>query len=223
MIPFQTGKCLLLMKYGFMADPVNVGQKLFHGGVDLICMDSTRCQSKNVLSISEGIVLCSRIVTLSEDEDWRLGHYVAVQGDDGVIVYYCHLLKRSVRKGQRVHVGDIIGIEGQSGDAEQPHLHLECRKDNIRMNAAQYLGIENKRGIYVDPSLCDEPTAPPPRFRHGTKVIILPGATYQNGKRISRVERSGVYTIHRTLNGCALLKETWRWVPAQYLKRYEKN
>jgi len=60
------------------------------------------------------------LVVLRLDEAWR-GH--------AVYVLYGHLLAVSVRTGQKVEAGDVLGHVGQSGIARGPHLHLEVRLD----------------------------------------------------------------------------------------------
>lgn len=40
---------------------------------------------------------------------------------------YGHLFEVSVTLGQRVNVGDVLGLSGASGVADGPHLHFEIR------------------------------------------------------------------------------------------------
>jgi hypothetical protein len=57
------------------------------------------------------------------------GNGVLINHDDGWSTQYCHLRKGSVRvtRGQRVAAGDVLGLVGQSGLAEFPHVHLTVR------------------------------------------------------------------------------------------------
>lgn len=41
---------------------------------------------------------------------------------------YAHLSSAKVKVGQRVRAGDVIGLSGQTGNANGPHLHYEERK-----------------------------------------------------------------------------------------------
>lgn len=220
MLPYQSGKCSLITVYGYR--PGTDREREFHGGIDLVGIDTFHGKGENVVAITDGEVIRSRMVSNYEDEDWKFGHYVVIMGDDGVATYYCHLRKRNVRVGDRVRAGEIIGIQGVSGDTDIPHLHLEFRQGGARVNPAEYLGIQNKRGIYCDsPELEDE--APVETFRRGGRVKIdRKDAVYNNGDKVSAAERGKIYTIFRVAKGCALLRESWRWIPLQYLKKYAK-
>ena len=40
---------------------------------------------------------------------------------------YYHLKTFSVKQGQKVKEGDILGLSGNTGNSTGPHLHFECR------------------------------------------------------------------------------------------------
>jgi len=63
--------------------------------------------------------------------DRMCGNGVAVTHADGWETQYCHMRQGSVRVkvGDRVSVGQALGLVGQSGEAEFPHLHLTVRQD----------------------------------------------------------------------------------------------
>ena len=58
------------------------------------------------------------------------GNGVLVDHADGWSTQYCHLRKGSVtvKAGQEVAVGDVLGEIGLSGKTEFPHLHLTLRR-----------------------------------------------------------------------------------------------
>src|SRR5665811_2438533 len=54
----------------------------------------------------------------------------------GLGTYYAHLssFAGGLRKGARVHQGDVIGHVGQTGWATGPHLHYEFRINSAQRN-----------------------------------------------------------------------------------------
>ncbi|HHA18530.1 MAG TPA: M23 family metallopeptidase, partial [Methylophaga sp.] len=49
---------------------------------------------------------------------------------------YAHMskYKRGIKRGKRVHQGDVIGYIGSSGLATGPHLHYEFRVSGVHRN-----------------------------------------------------------------------------------------
>ena len=64
------------------------------------------------------------------------GNAVVIDHAPGWATQYCHLRKGSVRvaKGQAVKTGDVIGLVGQSGLAEFPHVHLNVFRNAIHID-----------------------------------------------------------------------------------------
>lgn len=56
----------------------------------------------------------------------RSGNQVGIVNPDGEIQIYCHLSRISVKVGQQVKAGQVIGREGATGNVTGPHLHFEC-------------------------------------------------------------------------------------------------
>jgi len=54
------------------------------------------------------------------------GNHVMIKTDDGYTVFLAHLKNRSisVKEGQRVARGELIGKIGNSGNSTAPHLHI---------------------------------------------------------------------------------------------------
>lgn len=97
----------------------------FHNGVDISADKGT-----NVYSTSYGVV----------DFAGKKGGYgqcVIVKSGDYTI-YYAHLDVISVKKGDLVTVGVILGQVGSSGLATGDHLHYEIRYQNKPINPRSY-------------------------------------------------------------------------------------
>ena len=66
------------------------------------------------------------------------GNHVIINHGFGYESLYAHMTKYTVRKGQKVKRGDIIGFVGSSGKSTAPHLHYEVHKDGKKINPAYY-------------------------------------------------------------------------------------
>ena len=101
--------------YGYRTHPIS-GDKRFHAGID--------------------IAADTGVPTLAW---WKGKVDSAVYGDNGgcgleVVVVsgrwdyrYCHLSEVTVKIGQEVNAGDVIGKVGTTGGSTGPHLHWELR------------------------------------------------------------------------------------------------
>ena len=148
-LPYQSCRCRLTSRYGYRTHPVTGQKNSFHGGVDLVGITTDSGNGNVIVAVKSGVVIRSQIVTDKNNATWQWGNYIAVLGDDGATIYYCHLAKRMLREGQRVRIGDQIGIEGATGQVTGQHLHFEVRRGSERVNAADYLGIPNEPGTYT--------------------------------------------------------------------------
>ncbi len=88
-----------------------------HGGVDMVL------KNDNVPSFSNGTVY----KTGYDPDGW--GNYAVVKNNDGFYTIYAHMNKTSVKAGDKVTEGSLIGVQGQTGQAKGKHLHLEVRSD----------------------------------------------------------------------------------------------
>lgn len=208
MLPFKSQKCRLTSRYAYRVHPIT-NKYQFHGGIDLVGVGSDQ-----IVAVHDGTVVRSRIVTNKADATWQWGEYIAIQGTDGVTIYYCHLKERLVQVGAKVKAGDVIGIQGMTGLATGEHLHFETRRGGTRINAADYLGIKNEAGTYsakkTSPSTA--------KYQVGDKYTIKPGDVYKysNGREKAVPDElcdgKHTYTISKVEAKRILLKEIMSWV-----------
>ena len=116
------------------------GQRVYHKGIDLVGTDKT------VRAVVGGVVGQSIIITDPANRTSEWGNYVRVDGEDGRLYYYCHLVKRLVDRGVKVAVGDAIGIEGSTGKSTGSHLHFEVRENGKSIDPTTIIGIRNAVG-----------------------------------------------------------------------------
>lgn len=146
-MPFASG-FRIVSPYGYRTDPITSEADCWHGGVDLVGND------RLVRAVIGGTVLRSRMAEDRGDGDrtWEWGNYVSVGGDDGFVIYYCHLAERRVEAGQRVSPGQVLGVEGSTGRSTGIHLHFEVRDYNAQqLDPCAYLGIPNQAGYVWTP------------------------------------------------------------------------
>jgi murein DD-endopeptidase MepM/ murein hydrolase activator NlpD len=87
---------------------------------------------------------------------WTLPIVVVIDDGNGYRSAYVHLESTTVKPGQSVHVGDVIGYEGATGNATGCHLHFEMfRMDGPWMKVAPQLVNEDHYPPYererIDP------------------------------------------------------------------------
>ena len=116
------------------------GKRVYHKGVDLVGTDKT------VRAVVGGVVGQSIIITDPQNRTSEWGNYVRVDGEDGRLYYYCHLSKRLVSRGDKVSVGDALGVEGSTGKSTGSHLHFEVRENGNSIDPTAILGIKNTVG-----------------------------------------------------------------------------
>lgn len=119
-----------------------------HDGLDLVGVDS-----KNIYSTVDGIVEYAGWES-SLNHKKGFGQYVRIKQNNSVDRYYFgHLSKINVKKGQKVAVGTLLGIEGNTGYSFGSHCHYCIRgnasKSQIR-NVCEISGIKNIIGTYID-------------------------------------------------------------------------
>lgn len=66
------------------------------------------------------------------------GLTITLNHGNGYKTVYAHLLKASVKAGERVKRGSVIGLVGSSGRSVAPHLHYEVVKNEKNVNPLHY-------------------------------------------------------------------------------------
>jgi murein DD-endopeptidase MepM/ murein hydrolase activator NlpD len=62
------------------------------------------------------------------------GHHVFIQHANSIVTKYLHFTNRTVKQGERVRQGQVIGYVGSTGLAEAPHLHYEFVVNGVHRN-----------------------------------------------------------------------------------------
>ena len=77
-------------------------------------------------------------VSSAEFRDNGYGNQVKVDHPGGVSSFYAHLSSISVKVGQQVSPGTVIGKVGSTGHSTGPHLHFEVDVNGKRTNPTSY-------------------------------------------------------------------------------------
>ncbi len=79
------------------------------------------------------------VVAYAGDEIGVFGGLILIKHGDGWVTAYGHAEKLSVTRGQKVKMGEIIGLAGASGYVKEPQLHFEIRKNRKPVNPINHL------------------------------------------------------------------------------------
>lgn len=104
------------------------GASTNHKGVDIGGVGN----STSVLATKAGVVQTSAFSN-------SFGNYVVIYHGPGNTTLYAHMSSRSVKEGDSVTQGQVIGITGSTGVSSGPHLHYEITEGGSRVNPLDYL------------------------------------------------------------------------------------
>ena len=80
------------------------------------------------------------------------GNGIVIDAFDGFRYTYCHGSRTLVRRGQRLHAGDLIMRTGSTGSATNNHLHFEIEtRPGLRLKCPQPLVLAWWRGKQMTP------------------------------------------------------------------------
>jgi murein DD-endopeptidase MepM/ murein hydrolase activator NlpD len=113
-------------RFGERLDPFG-GEGEFHRGLDIASH-----YGDDVRAAADGVV-----VWVGNREGY--GRVVIIDHGFGITTWYAHLSAYDTQEGMRVHRGDVIAQEGDSGRATAPHLHFEVRINNAPVDPWRYL------------------------------------------------------------------------------------
>jgi beta-lactamase regulating signal transducer with metallopeptidase domain len=114
--------------YGEWINPISHVRE-FHKGIDLAAKEGIE-----VMATADG-----EIVEAKFDENSKKGNYVLIKHDETYSTIYAHLKSFTVKPGDQVKQGQVIGNVGNTGVSTGPHLHYEVICNNERVNPKDYL------------------------------------------------------------------------------------
>jgi murein DD-endopeptidase MepM/ murein hydrolase activator NlpD len=113
--------------YGYNRD--SGANTITHKGVDFHAPPGTP-----VYAVNRGVVRVAKSYTV-------YGNTVIIDHGLGLLSMYMHLSKMSVAPGQLVTKGQRLGLSGETGYAEGPHLHLTIRIGGVSVDPMGFFAL----------------------------------------------------------------------------------
>lgn len=99
-----------------------------HTGVDIACPWGVA-----IFAADSGVVSSVQYLRTG------YGYHVIINHGGGLQTLYGHMSTISVKAGDRVEKGQVIGLEGSTGRSTGPHLHFEVRVGGGKVNPLNYI------------------------------------------------------------------------------------
>jgi len=123
--------------FGMRIDPV-YKTPVFHAGMDFAAPKGAK-----VYATADGKV--QSIDTKSR----KYGNYITINHGYGYKTLYAHLSKISVKSGQKIKRGDVIGYVGDTGKSISPHIHYEVHRDGKPVNPLHFYFADLTPELYA--------------------------------------------------------------------------
>ncbi len=112
--------------YGYRKDPFT-GKSKFHRGLDFSVPMGTP-----IRAVAAGVILQLK-------HERGMGRMIRIDHGSHLTTTYAHLSSWSVKIGQRVARGEVVGHSGSSGRSTAPHLHYEVTVGGRHVNPLPYI------------------------------------------------------------------------------------
>ncbi len=110
-------------RYGMRRHPI-LGYRRMHSGLDFRARHGTP-----IYAATEGIVNFA-------GRNGGYGNFVRIRHGGGLATGYAHMSRISVRNGENVRRGQVIGYVGSTGLSTGPHLHYEMYRNGQKIDPA---------------------------------------------------------------------------------------
>lgn len=123
---------IMTQKYGSTPYSKKLYKNGVHNGIDFGVPIGTP-----VLAAADGIIFAA-----GNNGRLQYGRFIVIKHDNGLSTLYGHLSRQSVKTGDQVKRGDIIGYSGNTGYAFGPHLHFGAYlSSSMQMKAIAGAGL----------------------------------------------------------------------------------
>jgi murein DD-endopeptidase MepM/ murein hydrolase activator NlpD len=125
-LPVDAKRPVISSGFGWRRNPFTMKRE-FHAGIDIVGRTGTR-----VVAPAAGVVI-------NRGHDRWLGNFLVLKHKEDIKTIYGHLDRSSVKKGDRVQRGDVIGFVGNTGLSTSSHLHYSVVEADRAVNPLQYV------------------------------------------------------------------------------------
>ncbi len=101
----------------------------------------------NIIASNDGVVIqtVSHCIVGDHECGSHWGNYILIKHENGLSTRYAHLYSLSVRVGEHVKQGQVIGKMGNTGASNGTHLHFEVIEQETRVNPLNYVSTTRPR------------------------------------------------------------------------------
>lgn len=114
---------------GWRTDPVYGGRR-YHGGIDLAVPKNTP-----IYATADGYVVKTHTGE-SYNNGAGYGNYIKLGHAEDVISIYAHLTSLTVKEGEKIRKGQLIGYSGSTGKSTGYHLHFQMEQNGVLLDTS---------------------------------------------------------------------------------------
>lgn len=126
-LPLEEGS--ITSDFGMRLDPFS-GRRRFHRGIDIAAE-----RGAPIKAAASGRVVFS-------GRQGGYGNTVVIEHANGYKTQYAHADSFSVRAGEYVEAGQIVGTVGSTGRSTGPHLHFEVTRNGEHLNPGEIFSLK---------------------------------------------------------------------------------
>ncbi|MCL2094416.1 MAG: M23 family metallopeptidase [Treponema sp.] len=136
--PLLGGVGRITMRFGQNVNPFT-GQYYIHRGIDI----SNFRQGDPIIATADG-----QVVAMEYDHN-GFGNNIIIRHQHGFYTRYAHMHSFTVRIGQRVQQGQVIGYVGNTGLSTGPHLHYEVHLGSDAVDPYRYIYMRSSNAPFA--------------------------------------------------------------------------
>lgn len=122
------------------------GYSSSHKGIDMAWNSKYGGPNHNILAPADGTVIkVLKNYNKTDKTGKTYGNYVIIDHGNNIETVVAHLKYNTIRvkKGDKVHKGDVLGVMGNTGYSKGTHCHYEVKINNEKVDPLKYTYLEN--------------------------------------------------------------------------------